>query len=79
MGGFLLEASGNTVSIVALVLGFLLGFLLIAGMVVSHVGTVEKASVDCLPVCVIDGVQYQPAMNATGCWCDTRYARGLTD
>ena len=70
-----MEATDDTVSSVALVLGF----LLIAGMVVSHVGTVEEASVDCLPVCVIDGVQYQPAMNATGCWCDTRYARGLTD
>ena len=38
----------------------------------------EETSTDCMPVCVIDGMQYMPYPVAGECWCNMRTARSLS-
>ena len=37
----------------------------------------ENAS-DCVPACVIEGVQYKPLPHGGACWCDMKKGRALT-
>ena len=62
---------------------FLIGLAVIIGgaliMIAILQGVSSKAveeKQDCLPECVIDGVQYRPYPIAGECWCDVTKARG---
>ena len=61
---------------------FLIGLAVILGgasiMIAILQGVTSKAieeKQDCLPECVIDGVQYRPYPIAGECWCDVTKAR----
>ena len=61
---------------------FLTGVAVIIGgglfMIAILQGVTSKAveeKVDCLPACLIDGVQYRPYPVAGECWCDVTKAR----
>ena len=63
---------------------FLIGLAVISGgalfMITLLSGVEAKAeetSTDCMPVCVIDGMQYMPYPVAGECWCNMRTARSL--
>ena len=61
---------------------FLIGLAVILGgaliMIALLSGFTSKAveeKQDCLPACLIDGVQYRPYPVAGECWCDVTKAR----
>jgi len=61
---------------------FLIGLAVILGgasiMIALLSGVTSKAveeKQDCLPACLIDGVQYRPYPVAGECWCDVTKAR----
>ena len=61
---------------------FLIGLAVIIGgasimiALLSGVETkAEEASTDCMPLCVIDGIQYLPYPIDGECWCNMRTAR----
>jgi hypothetical protein len=69
-----MDTSDNIAALGALLIG--LGaiatvFILLAS---NHV---EKTD-DCMPACVIEGVQYMPQEIRGECWCDMKKARALT-
>ena len=69
-----MEESDSIAPIMALVIGL----LAIAGVFLGLAGTNSQRYEHCMPVCVIDGAQYQPQVVKGECWCNLKKARALT-